>query len=69
MSIQLARKFNLRLCGIDIIAANISNFEEGYYILEINSSPGLDNYLYEKKQQKKYVEALYSEIFDVLQEN
>ena len=34
MSIQLARKFNLRLCGIDIIAANISNFEEGYYILE-----------------------------------
>lgn len=69
MAINLARSLNLRLCGIDIIAENISNFEEGYRILEINSSPGLDNYLYEKKKQEKYVETLYGEIFKSLQEN
>ena len=69
MAISLARSLNLRLCGIDIIAENISSFEEGYQILEINSSPGLDNYLYEKKKQEKYIEALYGEIFNYLQEN
>ena len=68
MAIELAQSLNLQLCGIDIIANNISNFEEGYHILEINSSPGLDNYLYEKKMQTKYVEMLYSQIFKILQE-
>ncbi len=64
MAISIADSFNLRLCGIDIIADDISNFDLGYKILEINSSPGLDNYLYPKEQQEKYVESLYSRVMD-----
>lgn len=67
MAISLARSFNLKLCGIDIIATNISNFSLGYNILEINSAPGLDNYLYGKEKQKKYVEGLYKKIFEEIQ--
>lgn len=66
LAIKLAKSLNLLLCGIDIIAEDIRNFDLGYYILEINSSPGLDNYLYPRIKQDKYVESLYSEILDEL---
>lgn len=66
LAINLANDFNLMLCGIDIIASDISNYDLGYHIIEINSSPGLDNYLYPKSKQNKYVESLYSMIFDEL---
>lgn len=66
MAIELAASFNLRLCGIDIIADDITNYEKKYTVLEINSSPGLDNYLYEKNEQEKYVESLYGEILHTL---
>ena len=38
-----------------------------YTILEINSAPGLDNYVYEGQQQDDYVKQLYSMVFDYLE--
>lgn len=65
LAIDVAAKLNLDLCGIDIILSDITDIEKGYNILEVNSSPGLDNYIYsDRKKQNKYVESLYSKIFD-----
>lgn len=66
LTIELAKSLNLLLCGIDIIAQDISDFNLGYHVLEINSSPGLDNYLYPKEKQDKYIESLYDEILNEL---
>lgn len=65
MAIGVARTLNLDMCGIDIIAEDIENPENREYkILEVNSAPGLDNYLYEdNEKQEKYVEYLYEQIF------
>ena len=54
---------NLTLCGIDLIANDITQANSGeYIIIEINSAPGLDNYAYKGIKQEIYVENLYQEI-------
>lgn len=53
----------LRLCGVDfMIEGNISEEPKKYWVLEINSAPGLDHYVKSGAAQEKIVEALYREI-------
>lgn len=59
LCIKLAHDFNLNLSGIDIMCADISKSMDDYIILEVNSSPGLDNYAFTGKQQELYVKELY----------
>lgn len=65
IAINVAKTLNLDMCGIDIIAKDIENpNSRDYNILEVNSAPGLDNYLYpNKEEQEKYVEYLYEQVF------
>lgn len=68
LAIEIAESLNLKLCGIDIIACDITNSKNtDYSILEVNSAPGLDNYVYEGQQQEDYVKKLYSMVFDFLE--
>lgn len=70
LAISIAKALGLRLCGIDIMAKDISNPENtDYYILEVNSAPGLDNYVYEGQQQVNYVKRLYGLVFDYLEKH
>lgn len=62
LCISIAKDFNLTLCGIDIMCDDICKSMNEYVILEINSSPGLDNYVFSGLKQQKYVKALYREI-------
>jgi D-alanine-D-alanine ligase-like ATP-grasp enzyme len=63
LALMIARDMNLTLCGIDIITNDITQENDGQYtIIEINSSPGLDNYAYEGLEQEAYVESLYQDI-------
>lgn len=49
-------------------AENITEqYNREYYILEVNSAPGLDNYLYEGKKQEEYVKELYGRVFDYIE--
>ena len=65
LSANIAKSLGLELCGIDILADSISDPQKtDYRILEVNSAPGLDNYLYsDLKKQDVYVESLYEKIF------
>lgn len=60
IAVELTRKMGLRLCGVDfMIQGGISEKPSVYWILEINSAPGLDHYVKMGKAQEKIVEELY----------
>lgn len=62
LGIKIAQDLNLHLCGIDIMCPDISKKMKNYIILEVNSSPGLDNYAYSGKRQELYVKELYRKV-------
>ncbi len=63
LALHIARDMNLALCGIDIITNDITQKNNGEYIvIEVNSAPGLDNYAYEGSKQEAYVESLYENV-------
>lgn len=67
MCIQLTKDMGLSLCGVDLmIDYDISKELTKYFILEINSAPGLDNYAMLGYEQKKKVENLYRLILNKL---
>jgi D-alanine-D-alanine ligase-like ATP-grasp enzyme len=56
---QLTRDMGLRLCGVDIMTADITTTPKKYCVLEINAGPGLDHYVRTGAAQKKIVEDMY----------
>jgi D-alanine-D-alanine ligase-like ATP-grasp enzyme len=63
IAIQVSKDMGLRLCGVDLmIAGDITQKPVAYWILEINSAPGLDHYAQTGKAQEKIVEDLYLEV-------
>lgn len=63
MAVKLTRDMGLRLCGVDLmIQGDISQKPDKYWVLEINSAPGLDHYAKIGKAQEKIVEDLYLEV-------
>lgn len=68
LAIKLTRDMGLRLCGVDLIVeGDISQKPAFYWILEINSAPGLDHYVKMGKTQEKIVENLYLEVLKHLE--
>lgn len=66
IAVAITKDMGLRLCGVDLmIAGDITKRHSSsnpYYILEINSAPGLDHYYTSGKKQKKIVENMYVEL-------
>lgn len=63
LAVKLTKDMGLRLCGVDLmIEGDISQKPNKYWILEINSAPGLDHYSKSGKAQEKIVEDLYLEV-------
>ncbi len=63
IAISLTKDMGLRLCGVDLmVAGTIEEAPKKYWIIEINSAPGLDHYAQGGKAQRKIVEGLYLEV-------
>jgi D-alanine-D-alanine ligase-like ATP-grasp enzyme len=63
IAIQLTKDMGLRLCGVDLmVSGDISQWPETYWVLEVNSAPGLDHYVKIGRAQEKIVEALYLKV-------
>lgn len=63
LAVKITEDMGLRLCGVDLmVAGDISSEPRSYWILEINSAPGLDHYAKIGKAQEKIVEELYLKI-------
>ncbi len=63
IAIALTKDMGLRLCGVDLMVdGDIADAPEKYWVLEINSAPGLDHYAQSGKAQQKIVEDMYLEV-------
>lgn len=70
LAIKLTKDMGLRLCGVDVmVAGDISQKPNVYWILEINSAPGLDHYAQTGKAQEKIVEELYVEVLKSMEKS
>ena len=63
LAVDLTRDMGLRLCGVDLMVdGDIEKPPHKYWILEINSAPGLDHYANSGKAQQKVVENMYLQV-------
>jgi D-alanine-D-alanine ligase-like ATP-grasp enzyme len=63
IAVRLTRDMGLRLCGVDLmVKGDISQQPKTYWVLEINSAPGLDHYAKIGKAQERIVESLYLQV-------
>ncbi len=68
LAVKLTRDMGLRLCGVDLmIDGDISQKPSTFWVLEINSAPGLDHYAKIGKAQEQIVEDLYLEVLKHLE--
>lgn len=69
ISVRLTREMGLKLCGVDLmIDGAISDKEANYWVIEINSAPGLDHYAKIGADQESIVENLYLEVLKHLEQ-
>lgn len=70
IAVNLIRDMGLRMAGVDIMVTKgdiTQNPKDcSYYIIEINSAPGLDHYVTTGKAQRKIVEDMYLKILKAL---
>ena len=67
VAIRLTKDMGLRLCGVDLMVQGTIKEKPGtYFILEVNSAPGLDHYAKTGRAQKKIVEDMYLEVLKSL---
>jgi len=63
LAVKLTKDMGLRLCGVDLmISGDISEKPDKFWVLEINSAPGLDHYVKIGTAREKIVENLYLEV-------
>ncbi|HEY1770148.1 MAG TPA: hypothetical protein VGG02_07820 [Chthoniobacterales bacterium] len=69
LAIRLTREMGLRLCGVDVLVRGSTLAEPAreFYVLEINSAPGLDHYAKIGKEQEKIVEQLYLQVIKAME--
>lgn len=61
----VAQNFNLRLCGLDLACADITDPSAASAVFEVNASPGLDHYALSGAAQQKIVDDLYIKVLNV----
>jgi D-alanine-D-alanine ligase-like ATP-grasp enzyme len=69
LAIDVTRGMGLRLCGVDVLVegGSLADPANEFYVLEINSAPGLDHYAKIGREQKKIVEDLYLKIIKAME--
>ncbi|MEN9938935.1 MAG: hypothetical protein RLZZ387_5514 [Chloroflexota bacterium] len=60
---RISQDMDLLLCGIDLACADISDPSSDYSILEVNASPGFDNYAASGDEQARIVRNLYRLVY------
>lgn len=64
LCVAITRDMGLRLCGLDLACADITQASGDYSIIEVNASPGLENYASLGEVQSAKVRNLYRRIFN-----
>jgi D-alanine-D-alanine ligase-like ATP-grasp enzyme len=69
LATDVTRGMGLRLCGVDLLikGGSIAEPANKFYVLEINSAPGLDHYAKIGREQKRIVESLYLKVIQAME--
>jgi D-alanine-D-alanine ligase-like ATP-grasp enzyme len=67
LCIAVTRAMGLRLCGVDLITEQHISQPTALTILEVNSSPGLDNYAALGELQRERVLHLYTRVLQYIE--
>ncbi len=68
LAITLTRDMGLRLCGVDLmVEGTLEEKPKKFWVLEVNSAPGLDHYARTGKAQEKIVENMYLQVLKSLE--
>ena len=63
IAVRLTRDMGLRLAGVDLmVAGDIRQKPQKYWVLEVNAAPGLDHYVKTGAAQQTIVENLYLKV-------
>lgn len=62
IAIDVAALFGLRFCGVDLLCADLAADAGDYAVLEVNGSPGLDQYASIGERQSTAVRDLYTHL-------
>ncbi|MDO8668287.1 MAG: cyanophycin synthetase [bacterium] len=71
LAVKIVRGMGLRYCGVDLMVQSdikkpLDPRTNNYYVIEINSAPGIDNYAKSGAKQKKIVKEIYRKILKKL---
>lgn len=67
LAIRLTKDMGLRFCGVDLMVSDdISKPAGRYWVLEVNSAPGIDNYASAGKKQRQIVEKMYVQVIKAM---
>lgn len=70
LAVSLTRDMGLRMAGVDLMieqgTIDAKPIKDGFYVIEINATPGLDHYASTGKKQQKIVEDMYLAILKSL---
>lgn len=67
LAARIAQTLHLTFCGIDIFIENIASATSSYRVLEVNSAPGLDDAVCQGEEQRRRVDALYTEVLRAIE--
>ena len=67
---DIAQTMGLRLCGIDLmVEEGIHNEPRNYWVIEVNSTPGIGNFAKSGEKQNEQVDAIYRRIMQRLEQD
>ena len=70
LAINIAKTMGLGLSGVDIICPNAEEaLSDNYWVIEVNGSPGLDNYAAIGDKQAERVKSLYKKALQFLEQS
>lgn len=60
---DIASRFNLRVCGIDLACADISSGDSDYGVIEVNATPGAKQFMASGEAGREKLEDLFLQFF------
>lgn len=67
IALSAAKSMGLTLCGVDIMCQDLTQRDEDYVIIELNSSPGLDGFAALSSENDQKVDGLYLDILRTIE--
>jgi D-alanine-D-alanine ligase-like ATP-grasp enzyme len=69
LAVDVAAMFGLRFCGVDLACADLTSDAGPYAVIEVNGTPGLDQYGLSGERQERFVRELYARVLNTAPEH